>query len=168
MANYNQTMNQAMFSAMAGLDATEIAKDRGAFFGSILGTFNHIVVGDTIWLQRFMAHPANYKALEGVRHLATPSGLSALIHTNIERLKSARETMDTVIINFIEETTEEDYAYALPYKNTKGKAFKKNFGHLLQHFFNHQTHHRGQASTLLYQAGIDIGTTDLLMIIPDA
>lgn len=27
-----------------------------------------------------------------------------------------------------------------------------------------QTHHRGQASTLLTQAGVDIGVTDLLLI----
>jgi uncharacterized damage-inducible protein DinB len=35
------------------------------------------------------------------------------------------------------------------------------------HLFNHQTHHRGQASTLLSQAGVDIGETDLLALIAD-
>lgn len=43
----------------------------------------------------------------------------------------------------------------------------KNFGHLIQHFFNYQTHHRGQVSTLLYQLGIDVGVTDLLVSIPN-
>jgi uncharacterized damage-inducible protein DinB len=44
----------------------------------------------------------------------------------------------------------------------------KALGPLLTHFFNHQTHHRGQASTLLHQFGVDVGVTDLLALIPDA
>ena len=75
--------------------------------------------------------------------------------------------MDSVITHFIKEAQEEDFAYNLTYTNTKGKTFKKQFGHLVQHLFNHQTHHRGQVSTLLNQQGIDIGSTDLLMLIPE-
>ena len=33
------------------------------------------------------------------------------------------------------------------------------------HFFNHQTHHRGQATTLLMQFGIDPGATDLVFMV---
>jgi uncharacterized damage-inducible protein DinB len=49
----------------------------------------------------------------------------------------------------------------------RGEVQKKNFGSLLLHLFNHQTHHRGQVTTLLSQLSIDIGVTDLLECIPD-
>ena len=62
--------------------------------------------------------------------------------------------------------TTEHLAETLHYSNTAGEKQAKNFGLLLQHFFNHQTHHRGQASTLLFQAGVDIGVTDLNALIP--
>jgi len=168
MAEYNQWMNTSLFSALSGLEPREMAKDRGAFFGSIIGTLNHILVGDTIWLKRFTAHPANFTALQAINELALPTSLSEIIHADIAPLKTARENMDSVITHFIKETQEEDFAYNLTYTNTKDKTFKKQFGHLVQHLFNHQTHHRGQVSTLLNQQGIDIGSTDLLMLIPEA
>ena len=168
MAQYNQWMNTSLFSALSGLEPLEISKDRGAFFGSILGTLNHILVGDTIWLKRFTAHPTNFTALQAINELTLPASLSEIIHSDIVSLKSARENIDFVITNFTKEASEEDFDYNLAYTNTKGKTYKKQFGHLVQHLFNHQTHHRGQVSTLLNQQGIDIGSTDLLMLIPEA
>ncbi|OUS14872.1 damage-inducible protein DinB [Gammaproteobacteria bacterium 50_400_T64] len=167
MAEYNQWMNTSLFSALLGLETLEIAKDRGAFFGSILGTLNHILVGDIIWLKRFTGHPANFTALQSLDELALPASLSEIIHADIAPLKTARENIDSVITHFIKEMQEKDFAYNLTYTNTTGKTFKKQFGHLVQHLFNHQTHHRGQVSTLLNQQGIDIGSTDLLMLIPE-
>jgi len=75
--------------------------------------------------------------------------------------------MDSVIKEFADELTDSVLSTSLTYTNTKGERFSKNFGHLVQHFFNHQTHHRGQISTLLNQAGIDLGVTDLLVGIPN-
>lgn len=166
LAHYNQWMNTAIFTASSGLGHEELAKDKGAFFGSILGTLNHGLVGDTIWLKRFAAHPANYKALKPLGKLASPATLSTILHADIAHLKAAREAMDSVLILFTKEATEEDFAYSLSYTNTEGKTQKKYFGSLVQHLFNHQTHHRGQVSTLLNQQGIDIGSTDLLAFIP--
>ena len=73
-----------------------------------------------------------------------------------------REHTDAVIVQFISELSDEVIASTLKYKNSKGQEFNKNMGDLLLHVFNHQTHHRGQISTLLYQAGIDAGVTDLV------
>lgn len=168
LANYNQWMNSTLFTAVSGLEPTEITRDRGAFFGSILGTLNHGLVGDTIWLKRFAAHPANYKALKPLGKLTSPTSLSTTLHADISHLKAARETMDAMLVLFTKEAAEEDYAYNFAYTNTEGKTHKKLFGSLVQHLFNHQTHHRGQVSTLLNQQGIDIGSTDLLMLIPEA
>ncbi|MEC8081230.1 MAG: DinB family protein, partial [Pseudomonadota bacterium] len=59
LATYNQWMNNKVYEAALRLENTELTKDRGAFFGSILGTLNHIYVGDIIWLKRFSSHPTS-------------------------------------------------------------------------------------------------------------
>jgi uncharacterized damage-inducible protein DinB len=68
----------------------------------------------------------------------------------------------------VAEIRPEHLSVALAYASMAGAPFSKNFGFLLQHFFNHQTHHRGQVSTLLHQAGVDVGVTDLLALIPES
>jgi uncharacterized damage-inducible protein DinB len=168
MADYNQWMNRSVYNAASRLTAVQLNEDRGAFFGSIIATLNHILVGDTIWLKRFACHPSNLISLQYVRELNQPSSLDAVLYTEFSSLLEARKAMDMLIIQFAHELTEDVLASSFTYTNTKGDVFTKNFGHLIQHFFNHQTHHRGQVSTLLSQAGIDIGTTDLLVNIPNA
>ena len=81
--------------------------------------------------------------------------------------KLCKSSSNSSSLVFIAETDERDYLQTLTYQNTKNKAFSKSFSMLLQHFFNHQTHHRGQVTTLLSQMDIDIGETDLLMLIAD-
>ncbi|WP_444917895.1 DinB family protein [Microbulbifer sp. JMSA003] len=167
MADYNQWMNESIYESASNLSAEELSKDRGAFFGSIIGTLNHVLVGDTIWLKRFANHPSALKALDYVCGLENPQALNSIIHAKFESLKSARIEMDRAIQNFAHELTDEALSSVLSYNNTKGEPFAKNFGYLIQHFFNHQAHHRGQVSTLLNQAGIEIGVTDLLVSIPN-
>lgn len=167
LADYNQWMNRNLYEAAASLKVCTLSENRGAFFGSIIGTLNHILVGDTIWLKRFSHHPAQLKALDSVRGLQTPQALDVILHADFAGLRDARMAMDKTIIAFVYELSDDILSSSLVYKNTKGEVFNKNFGHLIQHFFNHQTHHRGQVSTLLNQAGIDIGVTDLLVSIPN-
>ncbi|WP_369855320.1 DinB family protein [Candidatus Thalassolituus haligoni] len=166
MAEYNQGMNESIYQAASKLSETDLAEDKGAFFGSIINTLNHILVGDTIWLQRFANHLENFPALDYVRVLETPKSLDTVLYSDFSELKEKRGEMDEIIKFFTKELTDNVISEPFSYKNTKGQAFIKNFGHVLQHFFNHQTHHRGQVSTLLYQHGIDIGVTDLLVNIP--
>jgi uncharacterized damage-inducible protein DinB len=168
MANYNQWMNENLYKASSSLTAVELLKERGAFFGSVSGTLNHILVGDTIWLKRFASHPGNFKSLDSVRNTPMPSALTEILHVEFAALQHARQQMDSKIIEFADEVAETDYEIDLTYNNTKGIQFCKNFGSLVQHFFNHQTHHRGQLTTLLAQLGLDCGITDLLVRIPDA
>ena len=66
-------------------------------------------------------------------------------------------------MQFISELTDEVIVSTLMYTNSNGQKFNKNMGDLLLHVFNHQTHHRGQVSTLLYQAGVDVGVTDMVV-----
>ncbi len=167
LAEYNAWMNLKLYDAAAQLPAQELSADRGAFFGSLLGTMNHIVAGDTIWLQRFATHPAQHAALDPVRALPAPAGLDAVFSSELAVLRAHRQLLDAVIRAWVAQLSDEDLDHVLAYGNTKGIHSTKRFGALVLHFFNHQTHHRGQASTLLTQAGVDIGVTDLLALIPN-
>ncbi len=168
MADYNQWMNKIVYLAASKLNADDLSNDRGAFFGSIIGTLNHILVGDIIWLKRFADHPSKLKTLDYVRALNKPKALDVILYPEFKNLESVRIKIDEVIRDFAHELTDEALASNLSYSNTKGEPFNKNFGHLIQHFFNHQTHHRGQVSTLLSQAGVEVGVTDLLVKISNA
>jgi uncharacterized damage-inducible protein DinB len=149
------------------LPAEVLAADQKAFFGSILGTLNHLLVADTIWLKRFAAHPANYPALEALRQAALPTSLDQCLFTDFQELAAHRTWLDRLIVAWAASIAEMDLDHALSYANTKGVHASRNFFSLLMHFFNHQTHHRGQATTLLSQAGCDVGLTDLLALIPN-
>ena len=167
MAEYNQWMNESVYATASQLSHEQLSADTGAFFGSILGTLNHILVANIIWLKRFACHEERFEALESLESKPVPEKLDTILHNDLAALKTERIYLDDIIIQFTQELTEQSLSTALTYRNTKGVKYTKNFGHLLQHFFNHQTHHRGQVSTLLSQQGMDIGVTDLLMKIPD-
>jgi uncharacterized damage-inducible protein DinB len=164
MARYNQWMNVKVYAAAIQLSAEQLAQERGAFFGSILGTLNHLLVADTLWLKRFANHSANYAALAPVVALPMPSGLDQIIFSDFTQLAERRSLLDKAIDGMVAACSAADLDHCLAYKNTKGIASERNFFELLMHFFNHQTHHRGQLSTLLLQAGVDLGVTDLLML----
>jgi uncharacterized damage-inducible protein DinB len=167
LARYNAWMNARLYDGAAKLSPAALAQERGAFFGSLLGTLNHLVVGDTIWLQRFATHPSASRALEPMREIPRPTSLDEVVFTDLATLRGRREQLDSVISRWAAELTEADLDHVLEYTNMKGVVSRKPLHALLLHFFNHQTHHRGQATTLLSQAGVDVGVTDLLALIPD-
>lgn len=165
MAEYNRWMNQKLYDACEKMSAEQLSENRGAFFGSVLGTLNHITVADTIWLKRFAV--AGVSSLEVMDAIPYPESLDAILFNNLSELKERREHLDQVILAFTSLLTEEALQAVISYKSLKGVAFNKVFFNLLMHMFNHQTHHRGQISTLLSQAGIDIGVTDLAAMLPN-
>ncbi|QEM82912.1 DinB family protein [Halomonas binhaiensis] len=165
LARYNQWMNTKVYAAASHLPTEEQWKDRGAFFGSILGTLNHIMVGDILWLKRFATHPSSHASLHGIVSLAMPSSLEQILIDEFEPLHQRRKWMDEQIINWIEQLSYRDLDDSLSYHNIQGTPATQPYSSLILHFFNHQTHHRGQVSTLLLQAGEDIGSTDLLDLI---
>jgi uncharacterized damage-inducible protein DinB len=168
MAAYNEWMNAKLYAAAAALPPAELVTHRGAFFGSILGTFNHLVVGDRIWLGRFAMHPSRHSALEQLRGLPQPSSLDEILFANFEELAAHRIMLDRVIIEWARSLSEADLEHVLCYQTMKGVTHMKRFSSVVLHFFNHQTHHRGQITALLHQAGKDVGVTDLLVLIPNA
>ena len=166
MADYNQWINTRLYAAAAELPHDMLTQDRGAFFRSVLGTLNHVMVGDRVWLSRFARHPARHAALESFRRMSAPQRVDVMLHDTLPELTLARHQLDQTIIDWCTELTADALAHPLAYQSLKGVPAVRPMGSLMMHFFNHQTHHRGQVTTLLSQCGVDIGETDLLGLIP--
>ena len=164
MARYNQWMNRKLYKKVQLLPTDEIAKDRGAFFDSILGTLNHILVADMFWLRRFAGCKDCAEALASVREMTMPTDLRDFLYDDIQVLASKREELDQLILSFSETWSSEMLTSPIRYRNMAGEKHEQPLGPLLQHLFNHQTHHRGQVTTMLSQAGIDPEATDLLVM----
>lgn len=167
MAEYNRLMNQRQYTAAARLSEAELREDRGAFFKSILGSLNHILVGDIIWLKRFAEHPSCREALSSVAAMNKPPSLDTVLFEHLADLKAEREAMDAVIIEWVKQLPEDVLDDCIAYSNMAGKPFSKPFFAIINHLFLHQVHHRGQVTTLLSQYGVDFGETDLIEIIAE-
>lgn len=165
-ATYNAEMNLRVHQAAQKLSGDELAQDRNAFFGSILGTLNHLIVGDTIWLQRIAQHPSDFPSLRIVKDWPKPAFLNQTLVKDLASWFERRIAMDQIIKQLVLEITPADLDSLLHYTSTDGASNKKPLKNILLHFFNHQTHHRGQISTLLFQVGVDVGVTDLLSLVP--
>jgi uncharacterized damage-inducible protein DinB len=166
MAPYNAWMNTKIYTAAERLTADELSRDRGAFFGSILGTLNHLVAADLIWFGRLAAHPP-FSGRVDLADLPRPTSVRFVVSDDLSHLRPIRERIDRMIVGFVDGLTDADLAGAFAYSRTDGTQRRKLLSSVLSHIFNHQTHHRGQVTTLLTQAGVDVGVTDLLALLPD-
>ncbi len=167
MAGYNEWMNTKIYETAAKLSAEELSKNRGAFFGSIIKTLNHIAVADTIWLKRFAPLLQNHQELNFIREQKLPHSLEVMLFSTIEELYDYRKLLDSLLSELAKSLTAAELSQTLSYTNTKHIPATKNLFSLFMHVFNHQTHHRGQVTTLLSQSGLDVGITDLVVIIPN-
>jgi len=166
MAEYNRWMNERLYEAAERLSEEQVFADRGAFFGSLFDTLNHLCVADTIWMHRFAQHPDFVWLAQQIAEFPVPTSLTQRVASSLAALRQYRTKMDSLIVAFAARVTSEQLSSTLRYKNTRGEAHAKSFGGVAQHFFNHQTHHRGQATTLFSQMGVDVGVTDLHTLLP--
>jgi len=141
-AQYNRWANERLYETVAQISDADYRADRGAFFGSLHGTLNHIVVADRIWMGRFTG--------EGSTH----TRLDEIVHDDLAGLGAARRDDDERIIFYMETLSEHEIAGTFTYMpiSTPGEVTQP-LGPALAHFFNHQTHHRGQAHCLLTEIG---------------
>ena len=141
-------------------------RERGAFFGSIHHTLPHLVLADKMWLQRFAAQGTAFAALSPAL-LALPDGsdYTSDLHPDWLDLKRTRELLDAAMEAWMADMPPEFLLSTMRYANTKGVPRAHPAWQAMTHLFNHQTHHRGQATTLLMQAGVDIGVTDLIALV---
>jgi len=167
LSEYNHLMNQRLYDSSSNLSDDQLHKDQGAFFKSVIGTLNHILVGDIIWLKRFASHPSSKLALSYLEKIEKPVSLDSMLYTDFDELRNEREKVDKIIIQWIACLSDNDIKDPISYKNMAGQCFSKSFSSLINHLFLHQVHHRGQATTLLSQLGIDFGHTDLIELISE-
>jgi uncharacterized damage-inducible protein DinB len=153
LARYNAWMNERLYASCSSLADDERKKDVGAFFKSIHGTLNHLLLADRIWMGRFTAQPF------------TVTSLAQELYADFDELRAERARTDEAITAWAESLTPERIAADLHYVTITNPGPRTSpMGFVVVHFFNHQTHHRGQLTTLLMQRGIDPGVTDLMWV----
>lgn len=152
MSRYNTWMNHRLYETVQTLTPAEFTQDRNAFFGSICGTLNHLVVADTIWLKRFSRHSETFIALASVRQLTMQFALNQILFSEFVALKDYRQYLDGVIEQWVNSLTDADLDSVLHYASMKGITARKILG---------------QVTSLLAQCGLDMGATDLLLLVPD-
>ena len=142
LARYNDWANRRLYARAAALPDADYRADRGAFFGSVHATLNHLLVTDRIWLNRFTGEGPTYPRLD------------LILHESLEELRSAREAEDQRIVTWVDRLDDGRLAGAFTYRTiVDPREVTQPLAPALAHFFNHQTHHRGQAHALMTAIG---------------
>ncbi|MBB2970410.1 DinB family protein [Mesorhizobium sp. RMAD-H1] len=150
-AAYNRWANDLVYDAAAELSDEDYRRDMGAFFKSIHGTLNHILIADRIWMKRFTG--------EGDH----PKTLDAILFEQLSALRVAREAEDRRIIAFVEGLDDRAVEGRFTYITvTDVRTVSQRLAPALSHFFNHQTHHRGQVHAMLTALGSQAPSLDLV------
>ena len=142
LANFNTWANTKIFSACKELDDTEYKKDRKAFFSSIHGTLNHLLVVD----RAFVAH------IEEKNHGL--KSLDQILYEKLFQLEEARIKEDKRLVDLVNNLSEESIHKEITYNGFETGKTTYTINTILITLFNHQTHHRGQIHNMLSQAGI--------------
>jgi uncharacterized damage-inducible protein DinB len=160
LARYNRWMNDKLYGLAATLSDDARKRDLGAFFGSIHGTFNHILLADRVWLGRFegVIVPDGFLGPDGIR------ALDQELYADFEELRRERARTDDALSAWVSGLTDERLAAPLVFMRRGQRQAFPLWG-AVAHVFNHQSHHRGQITTLLSQQGCDPGVTDLFAML---
>jgi uncharacterized damage-inducible protein DinB len=159
-SRYNRWMNDKLYGLAATLSDEARKRDGGAFFKSMHGTFNHLLLADRVWLARFkgVPVPSGFMAPGGIR------SLDQELYVDFEELRRERALTDDELTGWVSGLTQELLAAPLVYMR-RGQRLESPLWWAVAHVFNHQTHHRGQITTLLTQQGCDPGVTDLFAML---
>ena len=156
LARYNRWANERLFAAVRQLSPHDFRAPHDGFFGSICGTLNHLYVGDRCWLARFEGLPVPHRGLDEVPHQLA------------EHLWAARQVEDHRILRLIAEMPEARYGDTLTYRSmANGQELTLPMDLAVIHFFNHQTHHRGQAHAMLSGTTVAPPPLDLSFFHPE-
>jgi uncharacterized damage-inducible protein DinB len=164
-AKYNLEFNRNLFDRLSGLSDAQRKRDMGAFFGSIHGTLNHILLADRIWLARFAVAFPELPSLADAAVLHSFPSLSHELYARFDELDTQRRETDAVIVRWAAELSDELLATTMRYRTSNGQLREHPAWIAAAHLFNHQTHHRGQVTTLMHQLGVDPGVTDYLVYV---
>ncbi|MEO7390811.1 MAG: DinB family protein [Ramlibacter sp.] len=166
LARYNRWFNQRLYQACGQLSDDERKRDRGAFFGSIHNTLNHLVWADCLWLKRLAGQGVEFASLvPGLLDLPAGAIHGTVLFEDWRALQARREQLDIAIEECLHAMPQDFPLRTVRYANMKGVEREHAAWIALTHFFNHQAHHRGQVTALLSQAGVDPGVTDLIAMV---
>ena len=153
MARYNKWQNESLYGAASDLGDEERRRERGAFFGSIHKTLNHILWGDEAWMSRLAGHPAPPDL--GL-------GKSVNYYDDWEALRAARAKTDAAILGWADAAAPEEFEGDFTWRSgVLKRELTRPRWLLFTHMFNHQTHHRGQVHAMLTAAGARPDDTDI-------
>jgi uncharacterized damage-inducible protein DinB len=161
-AAYNTWMNRRLYQQCARLSDDERRRDRGAFFGSIQRTLGHLVLADRVWLTRFTGDRETYASRDAGGAIIAITGLDQELYADFGELRRQRELTDGHLEAYVAALSPAALDAPFRYANMAGARQEHVLWWALSHVFNHQTHHRGQVTTMLFQTGIDPGVTDLI------
>jgi len=157
MARYNSWQNKELMRILEPMGMDQLAQDRGAFFGSIWGTLNHVLWGDQLWMSRFepSVSKPEVASIQESPHLTS----------NFGDWSARRFQLDGKILHWSLSLRALDLAEDLNWHSgAAGHAVTQPRALCIMHFFNHQTHHRGQIHTMLTAAGHDAPVSDLFLM----
>ena len=155
-AKYNGSVNQSVLELLKPLKKEQIMMETKAYYPSIFETLLHNMIADLNWLKRYRDVFKESKALSNTRLVfLEEKSLRKEFESDYTKLYQYRKQADDVIVQFVNEMDESKLNSVIKYKNYKGEDVEKELWKTLLHWFNHQTHHRGQISVLLDLLGID-------------
>ncbi|WP_299626382.1 DinB family protein [uncultured Tateyamaria sp.] len=158
MARYNAWQNRQLMELLAEAPDDVLRADRGAFFGSIMETLNHILWGDTLWMSRFEPRVAK-PAADADHRTFTPT----FAVWSAERFR-----MDGAIRMWADTLRGLDLKGQLSWFSvTEGRDFRLPLETCIVQLFNHQTHHRGQVHAMMTAAGLKAPVTDIVFMPED-
>ncbi len=164
MARYNLWMNERLYAACAKLSEVDRRRDVGGFFGSVHGALNHILLADCAWLIR-LTRDDQYRARSADGQVIQIKSLDQILYEDFADLSANRSSLDQKICTWAEALSEAATSATLEYKDSRGTPYSHPAWYAMSHMFNHQTHHRGQVTALLFQLGQDPGITDLAVML---
>jgi uncharacterized damage-inducible protein DinB len=164
LAQYNTWMNRSVYDTCAALSDGERKRDLHAFFGSIHRTLNHLLLTDRAQLGRFIGEDRTRSLDENGRAIEIRS-LDQELYADFATLRREREKTDAMIEAWTNDITADFLLSGMVYDAMSAPGrYRVPTWIAVTHFFNHQTHHRGQITTLLSQLGRDAGVTDLMAL----
>jgi uncharacterized damage-inducible protein DinB len=150
-ASYNKWANDLLLQECDQIPSEEYHHDLGVYFNSIHGTMDHQYVADKVWLYRFTGQGDPIDSLD------------EQLTGDLATLKEKRRLLDDRICSVIDQMQEKDFLRTIIYRTVrKPLVMQQPLGAALFHFFNHQTHHRGQVHAMLTQLGRTPAALDMI------
>ena len=165
LAHYNQRINKQLLDVCSKLPNSKLHQQTHSFFPNIISYWNHILFGDLILLNRVAKISTTSLSTSSLVAFPTPVAPTDIYSHELTEFAEIRSELDKLLIDYCNSLTEQEVSSILSYKTTEGDDVTKPLSDVMQHLFNHQTHHRGQLTCILSQLGQNYGCMDLPVVV---